>query len=367
MRIVKLGLRDKFFDLLKKGEKIADGRLLSKHDIKKDDILIYYKDLDNGKRTDEKIKVKITDVNEYDNVESMIKDLKLKNILPGVRTIKKGEEFFEDIYGNKLKDGKLVGFTFEKLVGSDNKKKKNKLVLEKREPKTHEMYIKEPWMTLIREGLKEVEGRLYKGDVMDYRVGDKLNFVHKTRDGEMENLMVKITKLEKYPDFKALLYNEKLYRVLPGFPSIRTGNELYEKYYPYKVIKENGALAINFEIIGKNGKKNIEIVESVRNNRGNMDIEVRKNLNENQRMVNEKQREINKSLKKNKNVEKVETIINVNTDLIKENTKNIEKPKGDVNVAEVTSSQIAVNLNQRKVNDIQEGEVGKVVLKGKKK
>lgn len=393
-KIIKLGLRDKYFDLLKEGKKIADGRLFKLKDKKTynekydgleyGDILEYYKDSANGKRTDEKYRVKINNIHYFDSPTEMIKELKLKNILPGIRTIKQGEEIYDEIYGEKLDGGVLIGFTFEKASNNNVQnveKKKMRLVLKSKPvervinevieitnksetPKTHELYIKEPWMTLIRAGLKEVEGRLYKGDFAGYRIGDKINFVHKTREGKMENLLVKIVKLVKYPDFRSLLFHEKLFRVLPGFPSIRTGNELYLKYYPFKVIKENGALAITFEMIGKSEKnENKEIISSMKKNEDVpviVDINAQVLLNENQKIVNEEQKKINKSLKNNK----VEKLIEVNTKMINKNINSIGKKINELESAEIASSQIAVNINQNKINKEQK----KVVkLKGKKK
>ena len=303
VRKIELGLREKFFDLLKNGKKTSDGRLFKwkdgkmyknkYQDLNIGDILVYYKDLADGTRSDEKITVKVNDVKYFDDLEDMLKEMKLKNILPGVKSYKEGEKLYEEIYGNKLKDGVLVGFNFEivKNVNKENVPKKEivpkKEEVSKKEedskkenvpknkkqeiieftevtkkPQTYEMYIKEPWMTLIKRGLKEVEGRLFKGPVVSYMVGDRINFIHKSREGVMEEYPVEIIKLTKYPDFKSLLYNENLFRVLPGFPNIRAGNDLYEKYYPFKAIKENGVLAITFSKIGENKKVN-KFVEKV--------------------------------------------------------------------------------------------------------
>jgi ASC-1-like (ASCH) protein len=60
--------------------------------------------------------------------------------------------------------------------------------------------------------------------------------------------------LTKYPDFKSLLFHEKLYKVLPGFPNIKAGNEMYEKIFNYKYIKENGALAIGVKVLSSSSK-----------------------------------------------------------------------------------------------------------------
>jgi len=417
-RKIELGLREKYFDLLKKGKKVADGRLFrfkngkiykEKYDgLKYGDILVYHKDLPNGKRTDETFQVKVTDVGFYDDIEKMLKELKLKDTLPGIRSFKSGKEIYEEIYGDKLKNGTMIGFKFEKASNNNtaaasntlnvtNEKNKNKklvlkvekekkmknrddLIMELKEksdkPKIHDLYVKEPWMTLIKEGLKEVEGRLYKGPVTDYRIGDKLVFIHKDREGKMSEYPTIITKLVKYPDFKSLLFHEKLYRVLPGFPNIRTGNELYEIYYPHKAVKEHGALGITFQSKEKN-KNNKDILKSLKDNEnvGNVaNINTQLQVNNNQVIVNEQQKKVNKALKDLK-VEKKEKkaikdndkTIKSNTTMLDENAANLDKaiknPNQIINTALVSSNQIAINVNQKKVNENQVA----VTLKGKKK
>ncbi len=381
---IKLGLREKYFDLLTEGKKIADGRLFKQkngtiyknkyENLKPGDILEYYKDLPNGTRTENKFSVKVKDFKIYDSVEDMLSDLKLKNILPGIKTKKQGLELYEDIYGNKLKDGVLIGFTLEPTeeniinikdnrVEKNNKKskyeEKNKEIIEitnkSNKPQKHEIYIKEPWMTLIREGLKEVEGRLYKGMVESFRLGDTLIFNHKTREGKDEKLKVEITKLTKYPDFRSLLYHEGKHRVLPGFPNIRTGNELYESIYNPKSIRQYGALAISFKILGKNNV-NTEIRNVLKkDNKVEPNVKLQKEVNINQNIVHNQQVEINNNLKNNNVVKKNEKLLESNSEMLNENSNILENANNNnVDTAVVTSNQIAVNLNQKNVIKNQE-------------
>ena len=402
---VKLGLREKYFDLLKEGKKNADGRLFKfkngkiykeKYDgLKYGDILEYYKDLDNGTRTDEKFTVKVKDISFYNDVGDMLKDLKLKSILPGVRSFKKGEELYKEIYGNKLKNGVLIGIKFEKFNNNSTKniekknnesrknnstnevnrmkkyEERNKEIVEiknkSNSQKTYRLYIKEPWMTLIREGFKEVEGRLYSGDVENYRIGDRIDFVHKGKNGEEKELGVEITKLVKYPDFKSLLFHEKLYRVLPGFPNIRTGNELYEKYYPYKLVKQHGALGITFKLLDKNtsNKTNKNIKNNLKKNTNEVEendtnIQVMINTNQNsvniqQKVVNETLKNVNNSEKNNKKLKDTEERIENNTKMLENNNKKLLNGN-NLEKAEVASNQIAINANQNIVSEKQ-GEV----------
>jgi ASC-1-like (ASCH) protein len=112
-----------------------------------------------------------------------------------------------------------------------------------------EMTIREPWFSLIENGQKQVEGRLYRGIVEEFRVNDTIRFINKW-NGIEKSVIVKITKLTKYPNFGDLLFNEKLHRVLPGLPNIKCGILVYNKIYAnFNEIKEFGTLAIELEVV----------------------------------------------------------------------------------------------------------------------
>ena len=69
-------------------------------------------------------------------------------------------------------------------------------------------------------------------------------------NGKDKSVTVKITKLTKYPNFGDLLFNEKLYKVLPGLPNIKCGILVYNKIYTnFNEIKEFGTLAIEMKVI----------------------------------------------------------------------------------------------------------------------
>jgi len=317
---MELGLQEKYFNAVKNGKKTVEGRLFKNkfEELKNGDTIVFYKDLENGTRTDESIKVKVSGKEMFNNVDSMLKKMTLKSVLPGVKSYKEGKEVYEKIYGEELGKGKMIGISFELLKNSANLKKNKNMVKTKEEelvkkkdmikpknmvktkdenmvktkeenmvktkeenmvknkdegtknkekkyenrnklieeiteksnkPQIYEMHIREPWLTLIKTGLKEVEGRLFSGPVEQYKIGDKINFIHKDKEGKEENVVVEITKLTKYPDFKSLLFHEKFFRVLPGFPDLKTANYLFEKIYNFKLIKDHGALGINFKLV----------------------------------------------------------------------------------------------------------------------
>ena len=285
--MLELGLQEKHFEDVKNGRKTVEGRLFKDKfsNLKSGNKVTFFKDLENGTRTDEKIVVKVKNVKQFDDVDSMLKEMTLKATLPRARSYNEGNKVYSNIYGNALKNGKLIAFSMEVNNNSNNKSNKkpqitsntnnksnkkpqvtstenkfanrNKQIVNITErsnkPRHYELYLRQPWFALMKEGLKEVEGRLYRGAVEEYKVGDIIHFIERSQ-GKENILETEITKLTKYPDFKSLLFHEKSYKVLPGIPNIKCGNEMYEKIYNYKFIKQYGALAIQVKIISFNSR-----------------------------------------------------------------------------------------------------------------
>jgi ASC-1-like (ASCH) protein len=349
--MIELAFEDAHFQDIKNGKKTTIGKIdADLQGIKKGDVVIF-KDVGNKANSSERISVKVKDIKKFTDILTMLKEMKLKSILPRSKSYKDGEKVFEETYGNQLKDAKFTAFTFDIVENSEpngpsvknkkngkpngprvknnkngepngpnvkNKKnnKQNEVENEEeneeeedneenssngpqvknkkngnsnngpqvkrkkngnfsngphvknkkngdnssngpqvknkkngdRPPREFELTIREPWISLIENGQKDVEGRLFKGIVEEFRVNDTIKFINKMNNKE-KSVTVKITKLTKYPNFGDLLFNEKLYRVLPGFPNIKCGIILYEKIYKFNEIKEFGTLAIEMKVM----------------------------------------------------------------------------------------------------------------------
>ena len=116
-------------------------------------------------------------------------------------------------------------------------------------PREFEITINEPWFSLIENGQKQVEGRLFKGIFTEFKVNDTIRFINRW-NGKEKSVTVKITKLSKYPNFGDLLFHEKLHRVLPGLPNIKCGILVYNKIYSsFNEIKQHGTIAIEVKVI----------------------------------------------------------------------------------------------------------------------
>ena len=382
--MIELAFEDAHFQDIKNGKKTTIGKIdADLQGIKKGDAVVFFKDVGNKANSSEKISVKVKDIKKFTDVLTMLKEMKLKSILPRSKSYKDGEKVFEETYGNRLKDAKFTAFTFDILdnsikvpegtvlrvsINSNSKKPvinfqpeneaelhmqerherlnrnapgpqvkrkkngessngpqvkrkkngepngpnvKNKQNEEENEeeenneenssngpqvkrkkngessngpqvknkkngdnssngpqvkrkkngdysnegprvknknnsnrpPREFEVTIREPWLSLIENGQKQVEARLFKGIFTEFKVNDTIRFIN-NHNGKEKSVTVKITKLTKYPNFRELLFNEKFYRVLPGYPDVKCGNILFERIYKFNEIKEFGALAI---------------------------------------------------------------------------------------------------------------------------
>jgi ASC-1-like (ASCH) protein len=397
--MIELGFEDKFFQDIKNGKKTTIGKIdTDLTGIKKGDIVFFFKDVGKKENSIEKIGVKVRDIYKFNDVLTMLKEMKLKTILPRTKSYKDGEKVFEETYGNRLKDAKFIAFTFDILEnkikvpkgtvlrvsinskskvpiinfqpeeeaelhmqerherlnknapGPRIKNKKNgknsdlendevELHMQERHerlnknapgpriknkknndendendenddvfgpriknkkndsvsgpriknkkndsvsgpriknkknddnndlinynnfkninlpnntnhpPREFEITINEPWFSLIENGQKQVEGRLFKGIFTEFKVNDTIRFINRW-NGKEKSVTVKITKLSKYPNFGDLLFHEKLHRVLPGLPNIKCGILVYNKIYSsFNEVKQHGTIAIEVKVI----------------------------------------------------------------------------------------------------------------------
>ena len=89
--------------------------------------------------------------------------------------------------------------------------------------------VQEPWFTLIKLGLKTVEGRLNKGSFSNMKKGDTIIFVN--NDFGIRKIKIRIKEIIYYNTFKEYLLMEKLISCLPGIDTINDGINVYYKYF----------------------------------------------------------------------------------------------------------------------------------------
>ena len=90
--------------------------------------------------------------------------------------------------------------------------------------------LSEPWFSLIKLGLKKVEGRLIKDDFSKMGSGDYILFSN-NEFNFVRTFRVMITSVCKYNSFEDYLQNETLENALPGIDTIEEGVSIYYNYY----------------------------------------------------------------------------------------------------------------------------------------
>ena len=124
-------------------------------------------------------------------------------------------------------------------IGSGKKKKISN--------KKTSINVSEPWFTLIKLGLKTIEGRKNKGIFKDMKIGEIIEWTN--NEFTTRCVLTKIIKKTKYNTFKEYLETEGLDKCLPGIDNIKDGLSIYFKYFTEKDEKEFGVLALELELI----------------------------------------------------------------------------------------------------------------------
>ena len=108
--------------------------------------------------------------------------------------------------------------------------------------------LSEPWFSLIKLGLKKVEGRLIKGDFENIQKNDRILF-NNNELGFTREFLVKITSIKIYKTFMEYLDKEQLNKCLPGIDTIEEGLLVYHKYFSEADEEKYGIVAIRMKKI----------------------------------------------------------------------------------------------------------------------
>lgn len=96
-------------------------------------------------------------------------------------------------------------------------------------------HLSEPWFSLIRSGIKTIEGRLDKGEFVK---GTQVTFWNRE-----EEFLVEVVEVVPYTTFEEMIRKEGLHKVLPGVLSVEEGVKIYRKYYS-EADEKRGVIAI---------------------------------------------------------------------------------------------------------------------------
>ena len=123
----------------------------------------------------------------------------------------------------------------------------------------YEKGVQEPWFSLIKKGIKSVEGRLNKGDFSRMKVGDIVtwtNSIKKIKSGKTKiinrKVKTKIIGIGNYSNFYQMIKVERLKNTLPT-PELKTIQQgvdnVYYKFYSPEDEREKGVKAIRLRVI----------------------------------------------------------------------------------------------------------------------
>ena len=105
--------------------------------------------------------------------------------------------------------------------------------------------ISEPWFSLIKLGIKNVEGRLDKNDFVKIKKGDIIKLTNNIF-GFNREFNITVQSVKKYTNFEEYLNEEGLDSCLPGIDSIEEGLYIYYTYYTKTDEEIFGVKAIRF-------------------------------------------------------------------------------------------------------------------------
>jgi ASC-1-like (ASCH) protein len=91
------------------------------------------------------------------------------------------------------------------------------------------VHIDEPWFSLIKLGIKNVEARINIGDFSKICIGDSIEWYN--NDLSIERRYITIVKNVKfYRTFAEYLKREQLAKTLPSIETIADGIKIYHKH-----------------------------------------------------------------------------------------------------------------------------------------
>ncbi|XP_050212492.1 uncharacterized protein LOC126664244 isoform X5 [Mercurialis annua] len=99
-----------------------------------------------------------------------------------------------------------------------------------------ELHVQEPYFSLLKDGIKTIEGRCAGGNYSRIEPG-ALILINKS-------VVLKVKEVHQYPSFLEMLKAESLSEVLPGVKTIEEGVKIYWKFYSEEKEMSNGVLAI---------------------------------------------------------------------------------------------------------------------------
>lgn len=114
--------------------------------------------------------------------------------------------------------------------------------------------VSEPWYSLIKGGLKKVEGRLLKGEFINMNKGDYVTWTNREL-GFPRSCTTLITSIHHYDSFKDYLISEGLPKCLPGVENLKEGLSIYYNYFSEEQEQQYGVVALRLKRLNSESSK----------------------------------------------------------------------------------------------------------------
>ena len=108
----------------------------------------------------------------------------------------------------------------------------------------HKMELERRWFEEMIKERKIVEGRLWDEKRKRIKVGHVIMFV-----SENERIFAEVQSIRLYPNFKEMIVNEGLERVLPGVETVEDAIKVYRKYYGEQEEYKYGVVALELRLL----------------------------------------------------------------------------------------------------------------------
>ena len=106
-------------------------------------------------------------------------------------------------------------------------------------PRVLQVHCQEPWFSLIKEGIKTVEGRKNTHTYKKLQEGSLLHF-----SNGKESFEAVVTEVRQYPSLEKYLEDVTLEKALPGITSLEEALTIYHQWITEEEIKQYGFLGI---------------------------------------------------------------------------------------------------------------------------
>ncbi|KAJ8774785.1 hypothetical protein K2173_017231 [Erythroxylum novogranatense] len=101
---------------------------------------------------------------------------------------------------------------------------------------SHELHVQEPFFSLLKDGVKTIDGRC-AGGIHDRMKPGFVILLNKS-------VVLEVEAIHHYVSFSKMLEAEGLGKVLPGVETIEEGVKIYRSFYTEERERSNGVLAI---------------------------------------------------------------------------------------------------------------------------